>query len=497
MPTLPRWLATAMAVAAAVTLPTSTAHATDVLFTDLALSPITRIKDLDMADFDGDGDLDRAYVQTTLWWNENVDGDGSSWAGHTIHPTELWGAAPADVDGDGDLDLFSGHFQGVSWHENVTGDGSSWTTHTISTSPGASPAAGDMDQDGFIDVVAAVGPDLTWYENAAGDGSSWVPHAFIHHTFCSVVSIALGDLDGDGDPDIVTSEGLQITPSTDVASVTSWMNAGGAGQWFAQALIAPATEGEPAAIALADLDADGSQDIVQGEGNTVVWRSSLGTGHFGPSQLVLGSLDSPPASLAIADLDQDQDLDVVATTWSSLSWSENTGAGWLPQPITAPSFVGNPRVDCGDVNQDGVPDVTVTGHETFTPYFSLRNDNPWANLDLALAGTHGLPKLIGGGSLAGATEASVELSGALENATVALIAGVTAINAPFKGGVLVPSPDVVLAGLLSDGAGDLALSGTWPVGIPSGTDSFFQFWVSDPSAPQGFSSSNALRGTTP
>jgi hypothetical protein len=70
------------------------------------------------------------------------------------------------------------------------------------------------------------------------------------------------------------------------------------------------------------------------------------------------------------------------------------------------------------------------------------------------------------------------------------------VNAPFKGGVLVPSPELLLTGLpLSGGA--LSLQGLWPVGIPSGFTLWLQFWTADGGAPKGFSASHALSATAP
>jgi hypothetical protein len=78
----------------------------------------------------------------------------------------------------------------------------------------------------------------------------------------------------------------------------------------------------------------------------------------------------------------------------------------------------------------------------------------------------------------------------------ALIAGLTNLSAPFKGGILVPSPSIIVTPLITTPAG-LTLSATWPAPFPSGVDIYFQFWIADPAGPAGFSASNAVRGTTP
>ena len=74
--------------------------------------------------------------------------------------------------------------------------------------------------------------------------------------------------------------------------------------------------------------------------------------------------------------------------------------------------------------------------------------------------------------------------------------GLSKLLAAFKGGVLVPSPDVILAGLPIDAGGDLDIASTWPTGIPGGVTLWLQHWISDPASPVGFSASNAIQGTT-
>ncbi|MHC4846352.1 MAG: lytic polysaccharide monooxygenase [Planctomycetota bacterium] len=130
-------------------------------------------------------------------------------------------------------------------------------------------------------------------------------------------------------------------------------------------------------------------------------------------------------------------------------------------------------------------DIDIVGGEVFT------------DLGNGLSGTHGIPQLVGEGTLLVGDPVTLDLTNALENSTTTLVIGLSQLGAPFKGGVMVPHPDVLVSGLPTDPAGELQLAGTWPAGIPSGVSLYFQHWVTDAAAPQGVSASTALRGTAP
>jgi hypothetical protein len=76
-----------------------------------------------------------------------------------------------------------------------------------------------------------------------------------------------------------------------------------------------------------------------------------------------------------------------------------------------------------------------------------------------------------------------------------LVVGVSAINAPFKGGLMVPNSDLAFP-QFSDFFGAASFGGLWPAGIPAGFTIYFQWWIQDPAGPQGFAASNAVSGTT-
>jgi hypothetical protein len=145
----------------------------------------------------------------------------------------------------------------------------------------------------------------------------------------------------------------------------------------------------------------------------------------------------------------------------------------------------------------GVTSFTVRADVDGNRIDAMRYTTSWTNAGNALAGTYGEPTLTGTGWLTVGTPVTMTANGMLENQLAALVMGFSILGAPFKGGVMVPSIDLLISGLSSGPLGVLQLGGTWPAGVPSGFTFFQQVWVVDPAGPQGFAATNAVRGIAP
>lgn len=121
----------------------------------------------------------------------------------------------------------------------------------------------------------------------------------------------------------------------------------------------------------------------------------------------------------------------------------------------------------------------------------------WTDLGLGLAGAGGVPALVGTGTLLGGDPVALTLSGAAASTSAVLVIGFGIANVPFKGGTLVPTFDIALAGLPTGPAGTLSLMATWPAGLPSNVSIVFQEWIADAGGPAGFAATNGLAATTP
>ncbi|MHC4844960.1 MAG: CRTAC1 family protein [Planctomycetota bacterium] len=417
------------------------------------------------ADFDNDGDQD-VYVSNyrleanRLWVNDGQgvftqsaaaygvagDDNGYSWSyGHTI------GSAWGDLDDDGYLDLFVGNFshdwglpdQDQSKFYRNRGPPSyafedmSATAQLAWQESYASPALGDYDNDGDLDLLFTTvysGDNPVLYRN---DGD-W---RFVDVTAAAGLAglsasyqAAWADVDNDGDLDVMVSDKLML-------------NQGNANHWLKLRLDGTGGSFNRAAIGAQARVFIGTRTLTrQVEGGTGEGNQNDLTLHFG-----LGGNTSPVP---------------VAITWPDGSVQNELLAVDQTVLVTPDGVVGS----------------------------------AWTNLGLGLAGTNGEPSLLGAGALLGGDPLTLLLSDAAPGAAAYLCIGFADLSAPFKGGTLVPAvgtPPGTLVPLLTDGAGSLPLSTSWPTGVPPSVDLYLQYWIADAGGPLGYSASNALRATTP
>lgn len=161
--------------------------------------------------------------------------------------------------------------------------------------------AADLDRDCDDDIVLVIegAAPLVWMR----DGATFVEGGRIGTM--AMTSVDAADVDRDGDVDLVTGGG---------GTLVLWRNDGAAG--FTQDDIALSSSGRATdirAIALGDLDGDGSTDLVVGQRSQplVAWLGEPdGTGTFRPSDAVVPPVPLDVASLALADVDADFDPDL-------------------------------------------------------------------------------------------------------------------------------------------------------------------------------------------
>ncbi|MEY8849125.1 T9SS type A sorting domain-containing protein [Psychroserpens sp. XS_ASV72] len=173
---------------------------------------------LDLADFDDDGDLDAVIMNSgigtfELYYNNLVPSGSVSF---TIDPNTVTSGEVypfdvrfADVDGDMNLDIIAvdlfGGASGLGWYKKEM-DGT--FSETIIPTSIANPSTAmfeDMDNDGIKDIVlssgtSGAGNDITWFKNL-GSGSFGAEQV-IDNTQSQAYAFTIADFDNDGDKDI-------------------------------------------------------------------------------------------------------------------------------------------------------------------------------------------------------------------------------------------------------------------------------------------------------
>jgi hypothetical protein len=101
--------------------------------------------------------------------------------------------------------------------------------------------------------------------------------------------------------------------------------------------------------------------------------------------------------------------------------------------------------------------------------------------------------LVGLGSLVQGGATRLVLRGAPSSSSAWVVAGAFDAHLPLLGGTLVPFPSVLVP-IVTTAEGGEDFSFLWPP-APTGLSVYFQVWIPDALAPQGWSASNALKAT--
>ena len=271
------------------------------------------------------------------------------------------------MDGDGKPDVVNG-----DTYLCVTLNGGAGTFVTPRCYTGVddgtmfSFAIGDVNHDGKLDVVSARDRSIDILVN---QGSGALGHvAFYRDESWSVKDTKLADLNGDGFPDLVLANAA-IAGATGGVVVLANPGDGNFRPWFSFA-----AGSSPAAVAAGDFNRDGWNDIAvanvtnatcSGAQGTIDVVLSQGDGTFAPLVRYGGGGYS---AIAAADVDGDGTLDLVAldqidstssTQMSSLNVLLNDGRGRFVSPTRYATGGTAPAMAIGDLDGDGRPDIAI------------------------------------------------------------------------------------------------------------------------------------------
>jgi hypothetical protein len=454
-----------------------------------------------VGDFDQDGFPDLAITangdkggETTILLNDGAGNFNDDQP--FITGISTYGIAARDFNGDDILDLALAEGGLANYSVQVyLGDGTGQFSLLTVLTAGNFPidlVSEDFNEDGKADLAIASNVSLGLsIALGNGDGTFSTPQPVPGAYGLKATDLAAADLDQDGHLDLALAHfsGVQILL--------------GAGDGTFSANGSAGSNGACEAVALGDLNGDGTADVAQTEilnGRLLV---SFGHGDGTFSNAKDFYIGTHLRDVAIADLNLDgiTDIMVAYEFGNNVSILLGDGGGTF-LPIQSFSTSPEPRaVAVGDWNLDGLPDLALPCRNLGqTPYASvLMNQtapSPWVFLGLGLAGTQGIPLLKGLGDPKGGTTVDLSLESALPNSLAVFILGFNRIDLPIMGGTLVPSLDFYLFNLPVDPQGKLVFPLHLPSNLNPGLEAYFQFWIQDGQAPNGYSSSNGLEMTT-
>ena len=284
-------------------------------------------KDVEAADFDGDGRMDIAARSPDnlmiFFQNKNTD-----WARIELPGFSLGeeGMTSGDIDMDGDIDLIVDG----EWISNPDGadarSSKAWQSYEIGPfNPAFKAVVADIDQDGHPDVITSSSEhtaDVAWFGAMEGPTKKWTRHVVLP-ALPRAHTLQVADMDQDGDIDIVVG---QMHTSQERALQVLFNLDGKATRWASQ--IVDHTGLHDGVVA--DIDGDGDFDIYGAN-----WTGNP------PLRVWLNRLDPPAATLridrwsasditsehvrsfglAFADMDQDGRTDIISGTF------------WYRQPL--------------------------------------------------------------------------------------------------------------------------------------------------------------------
>lgn len=312
-----------------------------------------------VGDVGGDESVDLVYLSTDqiiVRLGDGAGGFGPELMDETIFCSQM---ELADVNGDGNLDVVGI----VGYQDFLTvalGNGTgSFTLQAPSLTLGSNPVqlvAGNLDGDEYADVITIHGME----DGGTGGGRSVASNGaggFELTDYFSTASqagrdVTTGDFTGNGILDVAYTLG----GGSDRVRIA--IN-DGTGE-FGQSLGVNVAAVDPTGIVAGDLNGDGDDDLVVGNGGEVLVLLGTGTASFMPA------ISLPAAGhatfVAIGDVTNDGVGDVIAIYDDTMAVSvfPSLADGTFGERVDLSIGVASDSLAMGDVNEDGIPDL-ITG----------------------------------------------------------------------------------------------------------------------------------------
>ena len=268
------------------------------------------------ADINGDGKPDVAlahYNRAGVIWVSF--GKGAPQVHHLGgREQDGHGIGIADIDGDGKADVLTTH----GWFQQVDADNDKWVWHgDWDLGDTGFPILGyDVNHDGRLDLIYGQGHGygLYWLEQAGPKAHpTWIRHT-IDESFSQSHALALVDLDGDGTPELVTGKRYRGHAGNDPGSYDPVV---------VYAYKLPTKEQMQHAAAPKAASGSGSMQIADSGSDPVFTRYALS----------VNGTASAGTQFVVADLDHDGDLDLASAGKLGVHVLENLKVNTVPKAV--------------------------------------------------------------------------------------------------------------------------------------------------------------------
>jgi large repetitive protein len=320
--------------------------------------------DVELADIDGDGDLDAIVASpannpTRIWLNDG-NGNFQMEGADLDYANTPWtfDVAVGDLDGDGDLDIVEANFgENIVWlnqgggvfdeTETLVLDGAGTDSRAVSLA--------DLNGDNVLDIFIGNmdGPNTVWISNGDPANPSFTEISG-GLGVAETRAVALGDLNGDGTIDaFVGNSGMGGDPNNDNGGAPNevWFNDGQGNFTLSDNNGVQLGNYTTLDVELFDIDGDGDLDALTANNSggqpNLVWLND-GQGNFtmGTSIGTIAATD-----FALADFDADSALSADAAY--VLDVLANDADGDATDTLTIESIAGGDIADALAISADG------------------------------------------------------------------------------------------------------------------------------------------------